>query len=163
MAIDVYLQIDGIAGESRDDSHRGWIECESVQWEVVQPKSASTSTSGGHTAERCIHRSIVIRKLSDLATPLLLQACSSGRTIPKAKLELMRADGAGVRIKYFEIALENVLIGDVAPEVFEGETMSEHLALTYSKVTWRYTRQKVGGGIAGMTAGGWDLATNRIA
>lgn len=32
MAIDVYLQIDGIKGESQDDKHQGWIECQSVRW-----------------------------------------------------------------------------------------------------------------------------------
>ena len=34
MAIDVYLQIDGIKGESSDDKHQGWIECASVEWAV---------------------------------------------------------------------------------------------------------------------------------
>ena len=27
MAIDVYLQIEGIKGESGDSKHQGWIEC----------------------------------------------------------------------------------------------------------------------------------------
>jgi type VI secretion system secreted protein Hcp len=52
MAIDVYLQIDGIKGESQDDAHKGWIECSSVNWGLSQPKSATSSTAGGHTAER---------------------------------------------------------------------------------------------------------------
>ena len=30
MAIDVYLQIDGIKGESQDDKHKDWIELTSV-------------------------------------------------------------------------------------------------------------------------------------
>ena len=46
MAIDVYLQIDGIKGESTDDRHKDWIECQSVQWDVAQPKSATASTGG---------------------------------------------------------------------------------------------------------------------
>ena len=117
MAIDVYLQIDGINGESADSTHKDWIECKSVQWEVLQPKSATASSAGGHTAERTEHKDIVIAKLADLATPLLLQTCSSGKTIPKAKFEFLRADGQGERIKYFEIELENVLISSVAPQV----------------------------------------------
>ena len=31
MAIDVYLQIDGIKGESQDSTHQGWIELASAQ------------------------------------------------------------------------------------------------------------------------------------
>ena len=163
MAIDVYLQIDGIKGESTDDKHKDWIECKSVDWKVSQPKSATASTGGGHTAERCEHTELTISKLADLATPLLLQNCSSGKTLAKAKLEFMRADGQGERIKYFEIELENVLIGVVSPWVGEGDILNENVGLKYSKVKWKYIQQKVGGGAGGNTSGGWDLATNKVA
>lgn len=161
MAIDVYLHIEGIKGESADAGHKDWIECKSVQWEVLQPKSATASTGGGHTAERCEHKDIVIAKLADLASPLLLQNCSSGKTIPKAKIEFLRADGQGERIKYFDIELENVLISSVSPMINGGEILSEHLSLKYSRVKWKYTQQKVGGGSGGNTSGGWDLSANK--
>ena len=48
MAIDVYLQIDGIKGESQDSGHQGWIELTSAVWGVIQPRSATASTGGGH-------------------------------------------------------------------------------------------------------------------
>ena len=163
MAIDVYLQIDGIKGESADSVHKDWIECKSVQWEVLQPKSATASSAGGHTAERTEHKDIVISKLADLATPLLLQTCSSGKTIPKAKFEFLRADGQGERVKYFEIELENVLISSVAPQVQPGDILSENVSIKYSKVKWKYTQQKVGGGSGGNTSGGWDLSANKTA
>ena len=104
MAIDVYLQIDGIKGESMDDKHKDWIECLAVDWGVKQPRSATASTGGGHTAERCEHEEITLKKLADLSSPILLQTCSAGKTIPKAKMEFMRADGQGERVKYFEIS-----------------------------------------------------------
>lgn len=163
MAIDVYLQIDGIKGESADDKHKDWIECQAVNWGVIQPKSATASTGGGHTAERCEHEEIELTKLADLASPVLLQTCSSGKTIPKAKFEFMRADGQGERIKYFEIELENVLIGSFKPMVSEGNFMSEKVGLKYSKMKCKYTQQKIGGGAGGNTAGGWNLATNTVA
>jgi type VI secretion system secreted protein Hcp len=162
MAIDVYLQIDGIKGESADANHKNWIECESVTWSVTQPKAATSSTAGGHTAERCEHRDLFISKLADLSSPMLLQFCSSGKTIPKAKLEFRRADGQGERVKYFEIELENVLIGAVLPSIVDGRLLSEQVALKYAKVKWRYIQQKIGGGIAGNTMGGWDLRLNRV-
>ena len=162
MAIDVYLQIDGIKGESTDDKHKDWIECLSVQFGVSQPRSATASTGGGHTAERCEHQDIALSKLADLSTPILLQTCSAGKTIPKAKFEFMRADGKGERIKYFEIELENVLIGAVNPTVIEGTILHENVGLKFSKIKWKYTQQKVSGGAGGNTAGGWDLATNKV-
>ena len=162
MAIDVYLQLDGIKGESADSQHAGWIECTMADWMISQPRSATSSTSGGHTAERCEHSSFALRKLTDLATPILLQHCAMGKTIPSGRLEFFRADGLGSRVKYFELELTNVLVSEIAPELQEGTFMSEHVSLKYSKVKWRYIKQKVGGGTAGLTAGGWDLAVNRI-
>jgi type VI secretion system secreted protein Hcp len=160
MAIDVYLQIDGIKGESTDSKHTDWIECLAVNFEVIQPRSATASSAGGHTAERCEHKDIVISKLCDLATPLLLEQCSMGKTIPKAKFDFMRADADGTRITYFNIELENVLISGVAPSVAEGNIMTETLSIKYAKVSWKYVQQAIKGGTKGNAAGSWNLSTN---
>ena len=90
-----------------------------------------------------------------------MQTCATGRPIPKAKLEFMRADGQGQCIKYFEIELDNVLIGHISPSIQPGDILAEHVGLKFSKVKWKYTQQKIAGGSGGNTAGGWDLATDR--
>ena len=163
MAIDVYLQIDGIKGESHDDAHKGWIECNAVNWGMTQPKSATASTGGGHTAERVEFTEIGINKVADLASPLLAQHCAMGKTIPKAKLEFMRADGDGKPVKYYDVELENVLIAACQQGITGGDVMQEHIGLKFSKVKWRYCQQRIAGGAGGNTAGGWALATNRVA
>ena len=163
MAIDVYLQIDGIKGESQDSAHQGWIEITSAQWGVMQPRSATASTGGGHTAERCEHRTLALSKLADLSSPLLMQTCSMGKTIPKAKLEFMRADGDGHRVRYYEVELENVMIANVEQMIHDGSILHDEFGLRFSKVKWKYTQQKVSGGASGNTSGGWDLACNRCA
>lgn len=84
MAIDAYLQIDGIQGESADAQHPGWIECGSVNWKLHQPRSATASTAGGHTAERAELPDVTFTKLCDLSSPILAQSCATGKTIPKA-------------------------------------------------------------------------------
>lgn len=163
MAIDGYLQIDGIKGESADEAHKGWTECLSVEWAVTQPRSATASTGGGHAAERANLSEIGVSKLADLASPILFQLSACGKTLPKARLEFMRADVDGKPIKYFEIQLENVLISHMASSVGEGSVMSESLGLKFSKIKLAYIQQRVGGGALGSTTGGWDLASNRIA
>lgn len=162
MAIDAYLRIDGIKGESLDEQHRGWIECYAVNFGVDQPRSATASTSGGHTAERAELDDVLLSKLTDMSTPILLQYCAMGKTIPKAVFEFMRADGDGNPVKYFEMELENVLIGMVKPGIRPGIGMTENICLKFSRVKWKYCQQRVSGGSGGNTAGGWDLATNRI-
>jgi type VI secretion system secreted protein Hcp len=163
MAIDVYLQIDGIKGESQDSKHQGWIECSSVHWGILQPKSATASTGGGHTAERAELKEVSFTKVADLASPILMQTCAMGKTLTRAKFEFMRADGQGEPVKYFEIELENVLIGGIAPGIEPGTILDEHVSLKFSKIKWRYTQQKIGGGAGGSTVGGWDLAANKVA
>jgi type VI secretion system secreted protein Hcp len=163
MAIDVYLQIDGIKGESADSEHQGWLECLSVNWKLNQPKSATSSTAGGHTAERAELSDVTFMKLCDLASPILAQHCAMGKTIPKARFEFFRADGQGTRVKYYEFELDNVVVGEVAQSVSAGIGMVDHIGLKFSKVKWRYTQQRIMGGAGGNTAGGWDLATNRVA
>lgn len=163
MAIDVYLQLDGIKGESTDLGHAGWIECTSAQWGVSQPKSATSSTGGGHTAERCDIRSISFTKLADLASPLLMQNCAAGRTLSKGRIEFLRADGHGDRVKYYEVELENVLIGSINQSIHPGDILQDSVSLKFSMVRWKYTQQRIGGGAGGNTSGGWDLSTNRIA
>lgn len=163
MTIDVYLYLDSIKGESADSYHTGWIECMSVQWGMTQPRSATSSTGGGHTAERAELDDMTFQKVADLSSPILMQTCVTGKTLAKAKFEFMRADQQGKPIKYFEVELENVLIGAVTPVVHPGHILTETISLKFSKVRWRYTQQKIAGGSGGNTAGGWDLAQNRIA
>lgn len=163
MAIDVYLQIDGIKGESQDSAHQGWIECTEVHWSVIQPRSATASTAGGHTAERAELKDVVFGKLADLSSPILLQTCAMGKTLAKATFEFMRSDGDGKPVKYFEIQMENVLISGVSPSLLPGTILSEHISLKYSKIKWAYTQQAIGGGARGTTVGGWDLAANKLA
>ena len=164
MAIDAYLQIGDIKGESQDDKHRGWIEIHNVRWGVSQPRATAVSTAGGHTSGKADIHEASFGKLADIASPVLFQTCAMGKTIPKAKFEFFRADGDGSRGKYFDIELENELIGMVKPHLGGDESyLSEIVNLKYSKIKWKYTQKKIGGGSAGNTAGGWDLAANKIA
>jgi type VI secretion system secreted protein Hcp len=134
-----------------------------VHWGIIQPRSATASTGGGHTAERVELKEISFNKMADLASPILMQTCAMGKTIPKAKFEFMRADGQGLPIKYFEVELENVLIGEIYPSIESGSFLGEQVSLKFSKVKWKYTQQKITGGSGGSTVGGWDLAANKVA
>ena len=162
MAIDAYLQIDGIKGESADSAHSGWIEIASANWGVVQPRSSIVSSSGGHTAGHSEHRTLSLTKLADLASPVLMQHCAMGKTIPKAKLEFMRADGDGNPVKYYQVELENVMLSNMDQVMGNGSgVLQDEIGLCFSKIKWTYTQQKIGGGISGSTAGGWDLAAKK--
>ena len=121
--IDAYLQIEGIKGESTDDKHKDWLEVSHVLWGVHQPRAATVSTAGGHTSGRAELRNISFSKLADISSPVLLQTCAAGKTIPKAVFEFMRADGDGKPIPYFKVELENVMLA--VPRTLTIETAME--------------------------------------
>ncbi len=152
MASDLYLLIDGVKGESQDSMHPGWIECDAVNWAVSQPKSATASTGGGHTAERCELTEISFTKTADMASPILLQMCAGGKTIRKAKFEFMRADSGGA-IKYYEIELENVLIAHVAPSVSAGAILYESVGSSSPRFAGPTSSRRLAGAQVGTPLG----------
>jgi type VI secretion system secreted protein Hcp len=160
--IDAYLQIDGIKGESTDDKHKDWIEVSNVLYAINQPRAESISTAGGHTSGRAELYPLTFKKLADIASPVLLQTCAAGKTIPKATFEFMRADGDGKPIPYFKIELEHLMIASVTPDSGEGGIINERVQLAYAKIKWTYTRQSIRGGTQGNSSGGWDCNANKV-
>jgi type VI secretion system secreted protein Hcp len=169
---DIYVKFEGgsnnkIGGESRDKDHPAssdWLEVHSWTHSIRQPKSATASTSGGHTAERCEHAEMVFTKDIDATSPKIWQACSAGQTYDKVTIDFMRADaqGSDKRVKYLQIILKHVVIGSVSPTV-EGEGLpTEAFTLKYATVDWAYIRQDIKGGQLGTTAASWNLAQNTI-
>jgi type VI secretion system secreted protein Hcp len=163
MATDVYLQIDGVKGESTDSSHKDWIEVSHVTWSVYQPGASTASTAGGMTTGRAELSDLSFKKLVDMSSPVLQQHCAMGKTIPRASFQFMRADGDGKPIIYYVVDLENVMVSSVTPDSGDGGIMTEYVHLAYSKMKWKYTRQGIKGGPEGNSASGWDCATNRCA
>jgi len=160
MASDVYLQIEGIKGESTDDKHKDWIELVGVDWGVQQPTSGTVSTSGGHTIGRAEFEPITCAKIVDLASPKLMELAAAGKTVPKAKLEFVRADGSGP-ITYYTLELENVLVGKSKKTYAGSGLLHEAFELRYTKLSEKYVQQKVSGGTGGNTTASWNLATNK--
>ena len=162
MAIDAYLKIGDIKGESEDDKHKQWVEVSHVNWGVTQPRASTLSTAGGHTNGKADLSEVTFTKLADVASPILFQHCAMGKTIPSAVIEFMRADGDGKPITYFRIELENVMVSSFHPNSGESGILTEQVHLAYSKIKVSYTRQKIAGGVAGSTSGGWDCAANKV-
>ena len=77
MALNMYLKIGDIEGESTDQAHEGWIDVLSVSQSVTQPSSALAS-SGRRTSQRVIMQDFSVVKTIDKATPKLYLACCSG-------------------------------------------------------------------------------------
>jgi len=73
----------------------------------------------------------------------------------------MRADGDR-RVNYYEVELENVMIADMEQMAREGMLLIDHVSLQFSKVKWKNSQQRIGGGVVGQTADGWDLSCHKL-
>ena len=65
MPADIFIQINGIPGESTDDKHKDWIEVQSYSHGVSQMGSGERSTGGAATGGRCDHQDFSIVKGMD--------------------------------------------------------------------------------------------------
>lgn len=165
---DIYIKFGNplngkkIEGESRDKDHpKPWFEVNSWTHAITQPKSATASTAGGHTAERCEHAPMVFTKDLDLISPQLWEACSAGTLYDDVEINFMRANGTQGRVQYLTIKLKKVIVASVAPSVVGEGLPTESFSLTYAAVQWEYVQQTMDGKTAKGTPAAWSLATNK--
>jgi type VI secretion system secreted protein Hcp len=158
---DIYLKFTGpdLKGESRDHGYEDWLEMSNWSHVIIQPKSATASTAGGHTSERADHQPMEFVDEFDVASPLIAQHCSGGTTFDEVEVHFMRADGEGKRVKYLEVKLKKVIISEVV-HFADGGIPLESFALKYAAAQWKYTQQKIGGGQAGNVQTAWSLTKN---
>ncbi len=161
MAQHAFLSIDTIKGESRDQSHKDWIEIESFTQDVLQPRSATASSVGGQTAARVELSPIEIVKKIDLSTTALHQAAANGTTFPKARIEFYRADKDGNAINYYLVELLNVLVHRVTTSVAADGVPQEVVQLSFGSIKWTYQQQKPEGGLGGKAVAQWSPTLNR--
>ena len=81
-AVDYFLKLDGVDGESTDDKHKGEIDVESFSWGVSQ--TGTHSVGGGGGAGKAQFHDFSFTKVISKASPVLFQACASGQHIKQA-------------------------------------------------------------------------------
>lgn len=156
-----FINIDTIKGESRDRDHKDWIEIESFSQDVLQPRSATASSSGGSTSARVEMSPIELLKKIDLSTTALNQACANGTTFPKARIEFYRADKDGNAINYYLVELLNVLVHRVTTSVGSDGVPQEVVQLSFGSIKWTYQQQKPEGGVGGKTVAQYSTTLNK--
>ena len=138
MAADVFLKIDGIKGESKDDKHKDEIEV--LAWNWAETQTGSASRGGGMGSGKVEMHDITFTKYVDKATPKLISACAKGDHIPKAELAMRKAGGE--QKEYLKISLDDVLVSSYATSGSGGgENPTENISLNFGKITVEYFEQ----------------------
>ncbi len=105
-AVDYFLKIDGITGESTDDKHKGEIDVMSFSWGATNPVTALAGGGGG--AGRVQLQPLRIAKTTDSSSPNLFLKCASGAHIKHAVLTARKAGEQP--IEFLKITLSDVLV-----------------------------------------------------
>ena len=84
MAVDYFLKIDGVPGESADAKHKGEIQLESFSWGETNPGGGGMGGGGG--AGKVQMQDLVVTMLVSKASPKLMLACATGKHYKEAVL-----------------------------------------------------------------------------
>lgn len=166
---DIYVDFKSgeIKGDSRDGAHKDTVEVTSFSHLINQPRSATSSTSGGHTAERVEFGDLVFQKDIDYATPALLAACASGTLIKDIEIHFYRAyggntaAGAQQRHKYYMLKLKNTVVSSVTTTLNDQGLPAETFTLKPAAMSWYYEEHKMDGSKGKKMEKSWSCATNK--
>jgi type VI secretion system secreted protein Hcp len=156
MAVDMFLKLDGIKGESKDHKHSGEIHIESFSWGMSQ--TGAHGTGGGGGAGKVSVHDISITKFVDKSSPSLMLCCCNGKHIPNGLITVRKAGEKP--LEYMKIKLVDILVSGVQHAGHGSDLLTENVTLNFAKFHLEYQEQKPDG--TGSPAGemGWDVKKN---
>src|SRR5947209_9384882 len=105
-AVDYFVKIDGIEGESGDHKNPKQIQLESWSWGETQ--SGSHSYGGGGGAGKVSMQDFHFVMKVNKSSPKLMLACASGEHIPKAVLVCRKAGKD--QQEFLKVTLSDLLV-----------------------------------------------------
>ena len=156
MAVDVFLKLGDIKGESKDSKHVGEIDVLSWSWGVSQ--TGSMSAGGGGGAGKANFSDLNIMHALDKASPVLMSKCATGEHIKEPTL-VSRKAGKGQQ-EYLIVKLNDILITSVQPSGSSEHPM-ESVSMQFAKVDLEYKPQKEDGTLDAGLHFKYDIKANK--
>jgi type VI secretion system secreted protein Hcp len=158
MAVDYFLKIDGISGESADLKHKNEIQLEAFSWGETRAGGGPTGSGGG--AGKVQMQDITFTMTVSKASPRLLLSCATGKHIKEAVLTARRAGKSQQEfliIKLNDVIVTSYQTGGSA----QAEVPFDQLSLGFSKIQMEYRPQKADGSLDAPIKAGWDLVKSQ--
>lgn len=158
MAVDAFIKIDGVKGESVAKGHEGEIDILSWSWGMSQSGTTHIGTGGG--AGKVNVQDISFTHYVDAATPNLIKACCNGKHFGGAKLVIRKAGENP--LEYVIIDLTDILITSVSAGGSGGEErLTETVTLNFGRFKYSYQPQdKTGAAKGGAIETEYNIAEN---
>lgn len=152
MAVDTFLKLGDIKGESKDSKHPGEIDVLSWSWGVSQ--TGTMSYGGGGGAGKANFQDLNFMHNVDKASPILMLKCATGEHIKEATLVSRKA--GKTQQEYLIIKLNEILVTSVQPSG-SSEHPTESVSINFSKIQLDYKPQKEDGSLDGAVTFVYDI------
>lgn len=157
MAVDIFMKVEGVTGESVDDAHAGEIDV--LAWNWGMSNSGTAHQGGGAGAGKVNVHDLSFTKYIDKASTDLMLFCCNGKHVPSCVLTLRKAGEQP--LEYLVITMTDCLISSVTTGGSGGQDrLTENVAINFAKIEVAYTPQKADGTGDAPTQMGWDIAKN---
>ena len=158
MAVDYFLKIDGIAGESRDSKHKDEIELESFSWGATQ--AAVHAGGGGGGAGKVSMQDFHFVMRTNKASPKLFLACASGQHLKSAVLTARKAGKD--QQEYLVYKFTDLLVSSYQTGGAEGgDSAIDQVSFNFSKIETSYKPQDATGKLGTAVTAVWDVKANK--
>jgi len=158
MPVDIFLKIEGIKGESKDDQYKEQIEVQSYSFGLTQ--AGTFAFGGGGGAGKAQFQDISFAARVSKASPMLFLKCANGQHLPGATLSARKA---GERpLEFLQIKLNDVIITSYQNGGSSGSDSLpvDQFSINYAKIEFAYTEQKDDGSAGEVTRAAWDVKAN---
>jgi type VI secretion system secreted protein Hcp len=151
---DFLLKIDGVDGESAQKGHEKAIDCLSWSWGESNAGSHSFGTGGG-TGKVSMQDFHFVMSFNN-ASPVLMQACATGKHIGKAQLFVRKAGDDPQ--EYMTWTFHDLLISSYQTGGHGGGDLpTDQVSFNYTKVELEYKPQDAKGKVGASVFGKYDL------
>jgi type VI secretion system secreted protein Hcp len=158
MAVDFFLKLDGIDGESTDSHHKDEITVLSFSWGGSQV--TAVAGTGGSGAGKVNLSELSIMKIFDKASPKLFKALCGGTHIKTGTLTASKAGGDGK--PFIKIDLEELFVTSLQASG-SSEVPTESVSFSYNKIKMEYSKQNEQGVLTVAGSVTYDLKQNKLA
>jgi type VI secretion system secreted protein Hcp len=156
-AVDYFLKLDSIDGESLDNKHKGEIELDSFSFGAHNTGTLA-SGGGGGSGKVQFQDLHFVAKISK-ASPKLLQACANGKHIIKGTIVARKAGRD--QQEFIKVVFEDLLVSSysVNGDGIVGPVDSSGMA--FMKIEYSVAPQNPDGTLATPISMGWDVKANK--
>jgi type VI secretion system secreted protein Hcp len=158
-AVDYFLKIAGVEGESQDHAHKGEIQLESFSWGAHQSGTMAFGGGGGAGKVQMNDFHFVMRNCK--ASPKLFLACATGEHFKEATLTARKAGKQQqefLKVKMTDLLISSYQTGGAGSG---GDLPMDQVSLNFAKIEIEYKEQKPDGSLGGAVKAGYDQKQNK--